>query len=110
MAKRTKRPAGRKMKPKGGKARTRILRKPKRAVPRKARKTAKKTGKRVVTKARGSKRTTARQRKQAPKLTAGAVETTIVDMIEEPLPGIVTVTEFEAERVALPDADEANED
>jgi hypothetical protein len=103
MANRTKRPTGRKMKSKGGKARTRMLRKPKRAAPMKARKTAKKTAGRVVTKARRSKRTPARQRIQVPELTA-AVETTIVDVIEEPLPGVVTVTEFGAESVVLPDS------
>jgi hypothetical protein len=103
MANRTKRPKGRKMKSNGGKARTKVLRKPKRAAPMKARKTAKKTAKKAVTKARRSKRTPAPQRKQAPELTA-AVETTLVDVIEKPVPGVVTVTEFGAESVALPDS------
>jgi hypothetical protein len=103
MANRTKRLMGRKMKSNGGKARTKVLRKPKRAAPMKAGKTAKKTAKRAITKARRSKRTPAPQQKQAPEL-AAAVQTTIVDVIEEPLPGVVTVTEVAAESVALPDS------
>jgi hypothetical protein len=110
MAKRTKRPSRPKQKSTVGKARTRVLRKPKRASSGKAKKPAKRTTRRVITKARRSKRTPTRQRKQAPELVAAAVETTIVDVIEEPLPGVVAVTEVEAQRVALADSDEEDED
>jgi len=41
---------------------------------------------------------------------AAAVETTTIDVIEEPLPGVLTVTEVEAQTVALRDSDEENED
>lgn len=74
-----------------------MLRKPKRAALKKAGKTTKKV-------ARIGKRTPARQPKQAPELTAAVVETTIVHVIEEPLPGVVTVTELAAESVAVPNS------
>ena len=34
------------------------------------------------------------------------IETTVIDVIEEPAPGVLVVTEFEAVRVNLPDSDE----
>ncbi len=114
MAKRKKRVAARKIKSKGGKTRSKALRKKatERAAPRRARKPVKKTAKKVATKARrvgaiGKKRVY--EQKQILKPAAGTVETTIVDVIEEPFPGIVTVTEFEAESIVLPDSDEENE-
>lgn len=110
MAKRTMRSARHKKKSTGGKARTRMVRKPKRASSSKTKKTAKRTTRRAVTKARRSKRVPTRQRKQDPELVAAAVETTIVDLIEEPLPGVVAVTEIEAQRAALADSDEDDED
>ena len=105
MAKRT-----RKIKSKGGKARKKSLRKnaPKHAAPKKAKKVA---TKRLTTKAhRGgvSKRTRARKQKQRPAV--GTVETAVIDVIEEPVPGVVTVTEFEDVRIPVPDSDEETED
>jgi hypothetical protein len=38
------------------------------------------------------------------------VEATIVDVVEETVPGVVVVTEFEAVRVAVPDSDEEDKD
>jgi len=110
VAKRTKRSTKHKKKSRSTKAGTKILRKPKRAPSGKAKKTAKRTARRVVTKARRSKRTPRHQRTQGPELVAAAVETTTIDVIEEPLPGVLTVTEVEAQTVALRDSDEENED
>lgn len=114
MAKRTKRGTARKMKAKGGKARSKVRRKkaPKRAAPRKVKTVAKKTAKKMAVKARRrgvSTRTPASRRKQSQGPAEGAVETAIIDVIEEPVPGVMTVTEFEAVSVAVPD-DEEDED
>jgi len=38
------------------------------------------------------------------------VEATIVDVVEEPVPGVVVVSEFEAVRVAVPDSGEEDKD
>ncbi len=38
------------------------------------------------------------------------IETTIIDVIQEPAPGVMVITEFEAVRVALPDSNEKNKD
>lgn len=103
MAKRTKRPARHKRKSTAGKARAR------KTPPKKARKSAKRTARRLVTKA-PRRRTPPRQPRRTPELVAAAVETTIVDVIENPLPGVVTVTEVEAQRVLPPVSDEENED
>jgi len=113
MAKRTKRAAARKTKSKGAKARGKALRKKaaKRAAPKRAKKTVRKT----VKKRAGARRTGAasktrtRQQQEMLKPSVGEIETTIVDVIEEPLPGVVTVTEFEAARIVLPDTDEESE-
>ncbi len=114
MANRTKRVATRKMKSRGSKARTKVLRKKaaKRAAPKKAKKAAKKTAERPATKARrgGVTRTRARKQKQSLRPAAGTVETAIIDVIEEPVPGVVTVTEFEATSLAVPNSDDEDED
>ena len=92
MAQRKKRVAARKGKPATrGKAR-----KPAKSVRGKAAKrtSAKATPRKRVTKAK-SKRTTVK--KLVP-----TVETVIVDMIEEPVPGVVVVTEFEATGIREP--------
>ena len=110
MANRTKRMATRKIKSKGGKARNKSLRKnaPKRAAPKKAKKVA---TKRLATKARrGGVTTRTRARKQKQNLKPAAVETTVIDVIEEPVPGVVTITEFEDVRIRVPDSDEETED
>jgi hypothetical protein len=100
MAKRTKRTATRKIKSKRGKARKKVLHKnaPKRAAPKKARRGGATT------------RTRARKQKQSLGPTAGTVETAIIDVIEEPVPGVVTITEFTQVSIAEPDSDEENED
>jgi len=111
MAKRTKRATARKTKSKGGKARSRALdkRATKRAAPKRARKTIKKTPRKAGSSGVISQ-TRVRPQKQILEPAARAIETTIVDVIEEPVPGVVTVTEFEAERIVLPDSDDENED
>ena len=38
------------------------------------------------------------------------VEATIVDVVEEPVPGVVVVSEFEAVPVAVPASDEDEDD
>ena len=77
----------------------------------KAKKPAKKAGKRQVTKTgRGgaTAKTPARKKKPGP-APAPQIETEIIDVIEEPFPGVVTLTEFETVRVTLPDSDEDKE-
>ena len=58
-----------------------------------------------VTRGSATRKTRPRKQKQlsAP---APQVETAIVDIVQEPVPGIVTVTEIESVRVMVPDADE----
>ena len=112
MANRTKRATTRKTKSKGGKARSKSLHKNarKRAAPKKAKKVA---TKRLATKARRggvTTRTRARKQKQSLGPAAGTVETTVIDVIEEPVPGVVTITEFEDVRIRVPDSDEETED
>jgi hypothetical protein len=57
--------------------------------------------------ARGSATRKARARKQKQLLTpAPQVETDILDIVEEPVPGILTITEIETVRVTVPDSAE----
>jgi hypothetical protein len=46
----------------------------------------------------------AKSKRAVAKKVAPAVETVIVDMVEEPVPGVTVVTEFEATRVRNPNA------
>jgi hypothetical protein len=39
-----------------------------------------------------------------------AVETVVVDVVEEPAPGVITVTEFEETQVRRPGSDETEDD
>jgi hypothetical protein len=56
---------------------------------------------------RGSATRKARPRKQKqPSAPAPKVETEILDIVEKPVPGILTVTEIESVRVTVPDPDE----
>ena len=110
MAKRSKRVAVRKSTAKRGKA---VRKKAaKRAAAKKTNKLAKKTGKKLSTKARHSPIVTkARKKKRNPTPTlVTPVETTIIDSIPEPTPGVLVVSEIEATHITLPDSDEANHD
>jgi hypothetical protein len=107
MAKRTKRKATVKAKSKSGKTRKKVGRKNvarRRAAPKKTRKTLKKTLPRAKKKRGGVAR--GRMRKQKPGRTVGTVDTAIIDVIAEPVPGVVTITEYEASSIAVPDSDE----
>ena len=105
MAKRTKRT----LKNKG---RKKAVRKSaaKRAAPK--RKATKKIAKRAVKRRGAAKTKQARVRKQKQKenlgLEVATVETTIVDIIEEPVPGVITITEFESTR--MPESNEEDGD
>jgi hypothetical protein len=51
------------------------------------------------------------QKVQATKpINAPAIETVVVDVIEEPLPGVITVTEFEETNIRDVDQDRERED
>ena len=75
----------------------------------KARKPAKsvrgKAAKRTSARATPRKRVTkAKSKRAVAKKVVPTVETVIVDMIEEPVPGVMVVTEFEATRIRGPNA------
>ena len=94
MAQRKKRAAARR-----GKAATRSkTRKPAKSV---RGKTAKRTSARATPKKRVTK---AKSNRAVAKKVAPTVETVIVDMIEEPVPGVMVVTEFEATAIRGPNA------
>jgi hypothetical protein len=94
MAKRKKRAAARR-----GKAATRgKARKPAKSV---RGKTAKRTSARATPRKRVTK---AKSKRAVAKTVAPTVETVIVDMIEEPVPGVMVVTEFEATGIRGPNA------
>jgi len=105
MAKR-KRRMGQSASRRGKALKTSSKRPAKRPVSKKAKRSAKKAGTRLVRKARpATAKARPRKRKRVP-APAPQVETEIVDLIEEPLPGVVTVTEIQSTRVILPDSDE----
>jgi hypothetical protein len=116
---------------KRGKARTKVKSDPRKAAKRasaktRARKTAKRAGsktkakkaaKRVPVKTKAKKQAIkGRAKRAAPKKTAprptepprqpaeASDETVVVDIIEEPVPGVVVVTEFESVRTSRPEA------
>ena len=94
MAQRKKRAAARRGKtPTHGKAR-----KPAKTV---RGKTAKRTSAKATPKKRGIK---AKSKRAVVKKVVQTVETVIVDVIEEPVPGIMVVTEFEATAIRGPNA------
>ena len=104
MAKRKKRVAARKAKLKRGSARTKMRKKPvKRAAP----KRAKKASRQSKPGADVAKRVKVRQHKQPPK---PAVQDTVIDVIDEPVPGVLRVTEIEEVSVAVPDTEEEDEE
>jgi hypothetical protein len=102
MAKRRKRAMVRKTKAKVARKRTRASKKSvRRAVGKKSGKTAKtlavkKLRKRVTGRKGASPHTQA---------ASSAVETTVIDVVDEPIPGVMRVTEIAETRVTLPDPD-----
>jgi hypothetical protein len=113
MAKRKRRVAAQKSKAasKHTKSRVRGAASPKKATKRTGRKTAaKKVAKRATVKARSKKRTVRKKavrpameaQQQLGEPVAEITETTVVDIIKEPAPGVVTVTEFEVVETTIP--------
>lgn len=88
-------------KSKGGKTRTTMRKKTvKRAVAKRTKKSAKKR----TTKTRRSglsKRIQARRQKRG---ATPVVETTVIDVVDEPLPGVVRLTEIEEMEVSVPNS------
>ena len=104
MAKREKRVAARKAKLKRGSARTKMRKKVvKRAAPKKAKKASRPS----KPSAGVAKRVRAGQRERPLK---PAVEDTVIDLIDEPVPGVLRVTEIEEVSVAVPNAQEDDEE
>jgi hypothetical protein len=116
MAKRTKRATTRQGRPKRGKAtkRTQSATKKKKRVAAKTKRVSaqKPSTKKQVGKGKprqtAAKKSVARKPKPKPQHQGGLPETVIVDVIEEPMPGVMVVTEFEATR--LPDTELAMRD
>ena len=52
----------------------------------------------------------ARKKERRMKPPTPAVETTVVDVVEEPAPGVITVTEFEETKVTRPSLGETEDD
>jgi hypothetical protein len=104
---------------KRGKAHTRIKSSPRKSAKRVGRKTrAEKATKRDAVKTKAKKQTIKpRAKRTAPKkavappsgaptqLAEATEETVIVDIIDEPVPGVVVVTEFESVRISRPETD-----
>ena len=108
--------AKRKKRAKTGSAKRRKTRKAvakkttKRAAPRKAKKSAKKASTKLMKKPRpGVGKPRARKKKPVSASTP-IVETEIIDVVEEPVPGVVTVTEFESGRLIFPDTEDEKDD
>lgn len=100
MAKRKKRATARRTKLKAAKRRRKA--KPmNRATGKKSRKTAKK----VVAKTSRSRLSQSKREKPQRQQLRTAVETTVIDVVDEPIPGVVRVTEIEETRVTSPDQD-----
>jgi hypothetical protein len=76
----------------------------------KARKMSKARGKKAKrTHARAKPKRAAAKKVRAMKPSAPSVETIVVDVIEQPAPGVITVTEFEETEVARPGGEETAE-
>jgi hypothetical protein len=106
MAKRKRRPAV--TKSKRGKTKALAKKQARASASKVAKRSAKKRAKAVtskVTRNRASQKARPRKKKQTPRPTP-QVEAAIVDIVEEPAPGIVTVTEIESVRVSVPDSAE----
>jgi hypothetical protein len=103
MAKRTKR-AGTSTAKRGKKQKAVVKKTTKRAVSKKAKKSAKKAGASRMTKARRAPSKVPSRKRKPIGATAPMIETEIIDVVEEPFPGAVTITEFETERLIVPDS------
>jgi hypothetical protein len=78
----------------------------KRAAAKKTNKLAKKMGKKLSKKVSHSPIANARKKKRGPTPTLETpIETSVIDVIQEPTPGVLVVSEIEATRVPLPDFD-----
>ena len=106
MAKAKKRVGARKKSSKRGKARTKpsLKKAAKRAAPKKAKSKVRRAAKSVTKPPAKKKRQLEAMEPKAPQAIETPVETTIVDVIEEPVPGVVVVTEYESVRVTTPSA------
>ena len=108
MAKAKKRVATRKKSSKRGKASAKPARKKaaKRTKPKQAKSKVRRAGggapKPAVKKKRPPKTAARKAPRKAPRQVVVPVEDTIIDVIEEPVPGVVVVTEYESIRTATP--------
>jgi hypothetical protein len=108
MARAKKRVATRKKSSKRGKASTKPARKKaaKRTPPKQAKSKVRRAGstapKPAVKKKRPPKTTARKAPRKAPRQVVVPVEDTIIDVIEEPVPGVVVVTEYESIRTGTP--------
>ena len=105
MAKAKKRVATRKKSSKRGKASARPARKKaaKRTKPKQAKSKVRGAAKPMAKKQRPSKVAARKAPTKPPRQVVGVpVEDTIIDVIEEPVPGVVVVTEYESVRTATP--------
>ena len=107
MAKRAMRESTGKAKSKGTSTRKKAGRKTaaKKVARKKTRKAATKTAKKAT---KPRRRATTPRRKQRSQQATGAIETTVVDVVEERSPGVVTITEFEETSIAVPDSDKTD--
>ena len=105
MAKAKKRIAARKASAKRSRASASIRRKKtaKRAAPKQTKSRARRAGMGATKPAVKNKRSPKSAARRAPKQVAEVpVETTIIDVIEEPVPGVVVITEYESVRTVTP--------
>lgn len=105
MAKANKRDALRKKSSKRDKASAKPARKKaaKRTTPKKAKSKVRRAGRSAPKPAAKKKQPSKLAARKAPRQVAEVpVETTIIDVIEEPVPGVVVVTEYESVRTATP--------
>jgi len=65
-----------------------------------------KPAKRTGAKAKSKKRTIKTKKRAVAKTMAPTVETVVVDVIEEPVPGVMVVSEFEATEIRGPSGDQ----
>ncbi len=103
MAKRKKRAAVRRAKsPKRGKSSKRAKSAPKKAAKQRAAKASPKRPTKAKSKRSAAKKAAPRKAGAPERASQIVSETVIVDVIEEPVPGVVVVTEFEATRMRGP--------